>query len=105
MISAGNVGEGLTKAGYPARNEIEPIENPAQAWNAITVGAFAEKFAITDPTYEGWKSVAPVGDLCLTDIRRRVPCDWRPHKSSGDTTIKRPGTQTAQDLTCTKTGA
>lgn len=73
LISAGNVREGLSKAGYPARNEIEPIENPAQAWNAITVGAFTEKVMITDPTYEGWKPVAPVGDLCPTS---RTSVSW-----------------------------
>jgi Subtilase family len=73
LISAGNVREGLTQAGYPARNEIEPIENPAQAWNAITVGAFTEKVMITDPTYEGWEPVAPVGDLCPTS---RTSMSW-----------------------------
>ncbi len=72
LISAGNVREGLSQAGYPARNEIEPIENPAQAWNAITVGAFTEKVVITDPTYEGWDPVAPIGDLCPTS-RTSVP--------------------------------
>ena len=73
FISAGNVREGITRAEYPARNEIEPIENPAQAWNAITVGAFTEKFVITDPTYEGWEPVAPVGDLCPTS---RTSVSW-----------------------------
>ena len=73
LVSAGNIREGLSKAGYPARNEIEPIENPAQAWNAITVGAFTDKSAITDPTYEGWEPVAPVGDLCPTS---RTSVSW-----------------------------
>ena len=73
LISAGNVREGLTQDGYPARNEIEPIENPAQAWNAIAVGAFTEKVTITDPTYEGWEPVAPVGDLCPTS---RTSVSW-----------------------------
>jgi hypothetical protein len=73
LISAGNIREGLSKAGYPARNEIEPIENPAQAWNAITVGAFTDKSVITDPTYEGWEPVAPVGDLCPTS---RTSVSW-----------------------------
>jgi hypothetical protein len=73
LISAGNVREHLTQAGYPARNEIEPIENPAQAWNAITVGAFTEKVMITDPTYEGWEPVAPLGDLCPTS---RTSVSW-----------------------------
>ena len=73
LLSAGNIREGLSKAGYPARNEIEPIENPAQAWNAITVGAFTDKSVITDPTYEGWQPVAPVGDLCPTS---RTSVSW-----------------------------
>ncbi len=73
LISAGNVREGLTQAGYPARNEIEPIENPAQAWNGIAVGAFTEKVTITDPTYEGWEPVASVGDLCPTS---RTSVSW-----------------------------
>jgi hypothetical protein len=47
--------------------------NPAQAWNAITVGAFTDKFVITDPTYEGWEPVAPVGDLCPTS---RTSVSW-----------------------------
>jgi hypothetical protein len=73
LISASNVREDLTQAGYPARNEIEPIENPAQAWNAITVGAFTEKVMITDPAYEGWQPVAPAGDLCPTS---RTSVSW-----------------------------
>jgi hypothetical protein len=73
LVSAGNIRDGLSKAGYPARNEVEPIENPAQAWNAITVGAFTDKSVITDPTYEGWEPVAPVGDLCPTS---RTSVSW-----------------------------
>jgi hypothetical protein len=66
LISAGNIREGLSKANYPARNETEAIENPAQAWNVITVGACTEKAIITDPTYAGWEPVSPVGDLSPT---------------------------------------
>ena len=76
LISAGNIRDGISKAAYPARNEIEPIENPAQAWNAITVGAFTDKFVITDPTYEGWEPVAPVGDLCPSS---RTSVMWERH--------------------------
>lgn len=64
LISAGNIRDHLSKAQYPVRNETEPIENPAQAWNAITVGAFTEKTTLADPSYAGWESVAPSGDLC-----------------------------------------
>ncbi len=66
IISAGNIRDGLSKASYPFRNETESIENPAQAWNAITVGAYTEKTTIVDPTFAGWEPVAPVGGLCPT---------------------------------------
>lgn len=66
FVSAGNIRDGVSKAGYPYRNETESIENPAQAWNAITVGAYTEKTTIVDPTLTGWEPVAPLGDLCPT---------------------------------------
>lgn len=66
LVSAGNIRDGLSKAEYPARNETESIENPAQAWNAVTVGAFTEKTTIVDPSFAGWEVVAPAGDLCPT---------------------------------------
>ena len=79
LISAGNVRNGVSKAGYPSRNEAESIENPAQAWNAVTVGAYTDKTTIVDPSYAGWEPVATAGDLCptsrtsLTWERRRWP--------------------------------
>lgn len=66
LLAAGNVREGISKAAYPFRNEIESIENPAQAWNAITVGAFTEKTTIADQTFAGWEPIAPLGELCPT---------------------------------------
>jgi hypothetical protein len=67
LVSAGNIPTGvMSRADYPARNETEPIENPAQAWNVITVGAYTEKAILTDPTYDGWEPIAPVGDLSPT---------------------------------------
>jgi hypothetical protein len=64
LVSAGNIRDRLSKTQYPARNETESIENPAQAWNAITVGAFTEKTNLVDPSYAGWEPIAPAGDLC-----------------------------------------
>lgn len=72
LISAGNIRQGISQDDYPARNETEPIENPAQAWNAITVGAFTEKTTIVDPTFEGWEPLAPMGELCPTS-RTSIP--------------------------------
>ena len=73
LISAGNIREGLSKAEYPARNETEPIENPAQAWNAMTIGAFTDKTNLIDPSYAGWEAIAPAGDLCPTS---RTSLTW-----------------------------
>ena len=28
---------------YPNRNELTSIEDPAQSWNAVTVGAYTDK--------------------------------------------------------------
>ena len=63
LISAGNIRDNLSKADYPARNQTEPIENPAQAWNAITVGAYTQKATLVDPSYADWEPIAPVGGL------------------------------------------
>lgn len=64
LVSAGNIRENLSPSDYPARNEVEPVENPGQAWNAITVGAFTEKTVLSDPSYVGWSPVASAGGLC-----------------------------------------
>jgi hypothetical protein len=63
VVAAGNVREDINRQGYPDRNDLEPIENPAQAWNALTAGAFTEKNTIFDPTFEGWNAIAPFGQL------------------------------------------
>ena len=67
LISAGNIERAnIPTANYLARTDVEPIFNPAQAWNALTVGAFTEKTTITDPTFEHWTALAPSGDLAPT---------------------------------------
>ena len=38
IISAGNINDSNMK--YPSDNKIMPIQSPAQAWNALTVGAY-----------------------------------------------------------------
>lgn len=40
-----------------------PIEDPAQAWNAITVGGYTDKIVINDTGYEDWTPLAAAGDL------------------------------------------
>jgi len=51
-----------------------PIEDPAQAWNAISVGGFTDKVDIAEAdNLEGWKAVADVGDRSPYS---RISTDW-----------------------------
>lgn len=64
FVSAGNVHpDELTRLNYPDVNILHSVENPGQAWNAITVGAFAKDIHISDPVYHGCTPVADVGEL------------------------------------------
>jgi hypothetical protein len=74
LISAGNIERArIPTANYLSRTDLEPIFNPAQAWNALTVGAFTEKTNITDPTFHGWTALAPNGELAPTS---RTSLTW-----------------------------
>ena len=59
LVSAGNVDPAiLTELGYPERNSIEPVQNPGQSWNAVTVGGYASKTEIEDPAHRGFYAVS-----------------------------------------------
>jgi hypothetical protein len=63
VISAGNVRDLQdTTIGYLDRCDTVPIEDPAQAWNALTVGAFTELVDV-GTFHEGWAPMAQPGDL------------------------------------------
>ena len=62
VVSAGNTPrEG--RHDFPAHNYKQGIEDPAQSWNAVSVGAFTEKATIRSGEYPGWKPVANAGQL------------------------------------------
>lgn len=64
FISAGNVDPmELSAAGYPGANILHCVENPGQAWNALTVGAYTKDINIEDGRFSGFSPVAGVGDL------------------------------------------
>ncbi|MBW4040416.1 MAG: S8 family peptidase, partial [Acidobacteria bacterium] len=63
VVSTGNIRQGITAAGYPTLNDIEPVENPAQSWNALAVGAYTQKQQIADTSFAGWAPIAPVGAI------------------------------------------
>ena len=62
-ISAGNLNALYPAAEYLDQNDAAPIQSPAQAWNALTVGAVTEKCTIVDATFVGWAPLATAGDL------------------------------------------
>lgn len=76
-ISTGNISYYYPAAEYLDQNDVANIESPAQAWNAICVGAVTDRCNIVDGTLAGWMSMAPAGDLCPRS-RTSVPSadDW-----------------------------
>jgi len=66
VISAGNLDRGgvLHAEDYPAANITAPIFDPAQAWNALTVGAYTNLTTIAEKRYAGYEPLAKAGGLC-----------------------------------------
>lgn len=60
MLSAGNRRHD-TGLEYPNFLDTEVLQDPAQAWNALTVGAMTQKVAVNDPQMNGVRIVAPSG--------------------------------------------
>lgn len=73
ILSAGNIAGDLMPADHLARNDLEAIDDPAQAWNALTVGAFTEKVDVVDPDFPGFLPIAPAGEL---SPRSRTSVVW-----------------------------
>ena len=80
VVAAGNI----TAETDPnrVRNQDEfPIEDPAQAWNALTVGGYTDLIDVTESGYETWEPLAQAGAL---SPHSRTSAIW-PH---GRTPIK-----------------
>jgi hypothetical protein len=79
VVSGGNTVRAARHL-YPANNLTETVQDPAHAWNAVTVGAFTEKVAITDSMFQGWASLAPPGGLGPSSSTSRVWIESWPAK-------------------------
>jgi len=62
ILSGGNT-DPTQRALYPDSNMSDAIHDPAQAWNALTVGGYTEKAQINATRYPGWEPLAGPGDL------------------------------------------
>ncbi|MBL7042073.1 MAG: S8 family peptidase [Pirellulaceae bacterium] len=87
FISAGNMRDEICEDGYVYHDWNTTrggIEDPGQAWNALTVGAFTEKVNIEHHDLQDWEAVAESGDLCPTS---RTSLAW-PTEMQGGWPIK-----------------
>jgi len=63
VVSAGNCSDSAAWLTHPVHLETESIHDPAQSWNAITVGACTEKVQIDDEDAEDYQPIALPGSL------------------------------------------
>ncbi len=77
IISAGNVYGSALWRNYFDENLTNAIHDPAQAWNALTVGAYTEKDRIVDPTLSEYTPIAPTGGLSPFTT---TSTNWAPRK-------------------------
>ena len=63
IVSAGNLTDINTAKNYPDAQLADSVHDPAQSWNALTVGAYTAMDNITDPTLAQYEPVAPKDGL------------------------------------------
>lgn len=73
LVSAGNT-DLASRHDYLASNLTDGIHDPAQSWNAITVGAYADRVMIRSPGFAGWTAIAQTGELCPAST---TSCIWK----------------------------
>lgn len=63
VISAGNNPSIYSGLNSWDNANLSSIQDPAQSWNAITVGAYTEYYSLKDPTYTGWHVFSDIGEV------------------------------------------
>lgn len=65
IISAGNIGDLVLTQNHLVRSDREPVEDPAQAWNGLTVGAYTDKDDMSGApaVFRGYVPLARRGEL------------------------------------------
>ena len=64
ILSAGNYTCEFTDlSNYPEVQITDSIHDPAQSWNAVSVGAYTNLTTITDPSLEGFSPLAQAGEI------------------------------------------
>ena len=77
VVSAGNIQDESAWSLYPVSNDSDGVHDPAQAWNALTVGAYTELVRITEPDTDGYEPIAPSGGLSpFSTTSLTWPAQW-----------------------------
>ncbi|GGD61732.1 S8 family peptidase [Lacimicrobium alkaliphilum] len=76
VVSAGNITDPGAWMEYPHSNSSDGIHDPAQAWNALTVGAMTHLTRITEEDAEHYIPVAEAGGLSPFSTTSQT---WQPH--------------------------
>lgn len=76
VVSTGNVRDPNAWAQSPGSNSTDGIHDPAQSWNALTIGAYTNLVDIAEPDTGGYRPVAPAGGLSPFST---TSATWQPH--------------------------
>jgi len=63
VVSAGNTPIDNDIINYPEKQITESVQDPAQSWNALTVGSYTQLTTLTDPSLSGYTPIADVNQL------------------------------------------
>lgn len=63
IISGGNVKDNISWQNYPDGNRLISIQNPAQSWNALTVGAYTKKVLVDDTHFNDYIPIASIRQI------------------------------------------
>ena len=64
LVSVGNLmNNDASVTSYTDANVLAPVEDPAQSWNAVSVGAYTDYVTVEQEGYDDYQAVAPKGGL------------------------------------------
>jgi hypothetical protein len=65
VISAGNIRDVVGTDDHLSRSDLEPVEDPSQSWNALTVGAYSSHADMSGAPagFADYQPIAPRGEL------------------------------------------
>jgi len=77
IVCSGNLTDLTLALNYPDSQLEDSVHDPAQSWNALTVGAYTELDLITDASYEGYTPIASKNGLSpFTTTSRTWDKEW-----------------------------